>query len=50
MISFGCYEEQTLWLGVEGQSLVSFQAIDMAWKNFNMSRLSEEKWPWHGWL
>lgn len=50
MISFGCYEEQTLWLGVEGQSLVSFQAIGMARKNFNMSKLSEEKWPWHGWL
>lgn len=52
MISFGWYEEQTLWLGVKGQSLVFFffQDINMAPKNFNMSRLSEEKWPWHGWL
>lgn len=35
MINFGCCEEQTLWLSVEGQSLVFFfQAIKMTLKNF----------------
>lgn len=51
MINFGCCEEQTLWLSVEGQSLVFFSRLLIwPWKTFNMSRLSEAKWPWHGWL
>lgn len=50
MICFGCYEKQTLWLGVEGQSLVFSRLLIWSQKTFHMSRLSEEKWPWHGWL